>query len=109
MGKGGVMKKRFLTTTALVAAGVLAAGGAAPAQKKAKKPYITVNGYHEQVLGFNINQDDNVAGIGDRATFDVHGESEVHFNGHAKLDNGISLKAHWELEGAGDGAPGSDV
>ena len=103
------MKKHLLTTTALVAAGVLAAGGAAHAQKKAKKPYITVNGYHEQVLGVTLDQDDNAPGIGDRSNLDVHGESEVHFNGHAKLDNGISLRAHWELEGGGDGAPGSDV
>jgi predicted porin len=101
------MKKQLLTSTALVAASVLAAGGAAHAQKKAKKPYMTVNGYHEQIVGFTIDQDEAV--VGDKSTLDVHGESEVHFNGHAKLDNGITLRAHWELEGAGDGAPGSDI
>ncbi len=91
------MKKQLLTTTALVAAGVLAAGGAAHAQKKAKKPFITVNGYMEQVVGFSIDQDENV--VGDKAAIDTHREDEVHFNGHAKLDNGISLRAHWELDG----------
>jgi predicted porin len=91
------MKKQLLTSTALGAAGVLAAGGAAHAQKKAKKPFITVNGYYEQVVGFNIDQDENV--VGDKAAVDTHREDEVHFNGHAKLDNGITLRAHWELEG----------
>ena len=91
------MKKQLLTTTALVAAGVLAAGGAAHAQKKAKKPFITVNGYMEQVVGFSIDQDENV--VGDKVNVDQHREDEVHFNGHAKLDNGITLRAHWELDG----------
>ena len=69
------MKKQLLTTTALVAAGVLAAGGAAHAQKKAKKPSITVNGYMEQEVGFSIDQDENV--VGDKVNVDTHREDEV--------------------------------
>ena len=90
------MKKQLLTSTALVAAGVLAATGAAQAQK-GKKPFITVNGYHEQIVGFNVDQDE--AAVGDKAVIDNHTETEVHFNGHATLDNGIKLRAHWELDG----------
>ena len=90
------MKKHLLTSTALVAAGVVAAAGAAQAQK-GKKPFITINGYHEQVIGFTADQDD--AAVGDKALFDNHTETEIHFNGHASLDNGIKLRAHWELDG----------
>lgn len=90
------MKKQLLATTALIATGMLAAGGAAHAQQKAKKPFITVGGYHEEVVGFNIDQDENV--VGDKAAIDQHGETEIHFTGHATLDNGITLRAHTELD-----------
>jgi outer membrane protein OmpU len=89
------MKKQLLTSTALVAAGVLALAPAA-----FSKPSLTVNGYHEQVLGMVINQDEDVSG--DKSTLDVHHETEIHFNGNVKLDNGITMRAHTELETNGD-------
>jgi outer membrane protein OmpU len=89
------MKKQLLTSSALVAAGVFALAPAA-----FSKPSLTVNGYHEQVLGMPINQDEDVSG--DKSSFDVHHETEIHFNGRVKLDNGITMRAHTELETNGD-------
>ena len=91
------MKKQLLTSSALVAAGVFALAPAA-----FSKPSLTVNGYHEQVLGMPINQDEDAAGVGDKSTLDVHHETEIHFNGTVKLDNGITMRAHTELETNGD-------
>jgi len=88
------MKKQLLTSTALVAAGVLALAPAAFSKA------LTVNGYHEQILGAVINQDEDVSG--DKSTLDVHNETEVHFNGTVKLDNGITIRARTELEVNGD-------
>jgi len=95
---GGAMKKQLLTSTALIAAGVFALAPSvfAASHAKPKRPHITVNGYHEQLIGAVINEDEDVAG--DVASLDVHGEHEIHFNGIATLDNGISLRAHTELE-----------
>ena len=94
------MKKQLLTSSALVAAGVFALAPAAFGQAKMSKPSLTVNGYHEQVLGAPINQDEDVSG--DKSSFDVHHETEIHFNGRVKLDNGITMRAHTELETNGD-------
>jgi len=105
---GGAMKKQLLTSTALIAAGVFALAPAAFAGNHAsKKPHITVNGYHEQILGAIIDEDEAVAG--DSSVLDVHHEQEIHFNGHAKLDNGISLRAHTELEGNSDQGGGDYI
>jgi len=103
------MKKQLLTSTALIAAGVFALAPAALAgnHAKSKKPHITVNGYHEQILGAVIDEDENVAG--DKPVADVKHEQEIHFNGHAKLDNGISLRAHTELEGNSDQGGGDYI
>ena len=49
------------------------------------------------VLGAVINQDEDTAGVGDKSTLDVHHETEIHFNGTVKLDNGITMRAHTEL------------
>ena len=100
------MKKQLLTSSALIAAGAFALAPAAFAQKMSK-PNITVNGYHEQVLGAVISQDEDVSG--DRSTADVHHETEIHFNGHVKLDNGITMRAHTELETNGDQVNGGNV
>ena len=94
------MKSQLLTSSALVAAGVFALAPAALTQGKAGKPSITVNGYHEQVLGAVISQDEDVSG--DKSTLDIHHETEIHFNGTVTLDNGITMRAHTELETNGD-------
>lgn len=103
------MKKQLLTSSALVAAGVfaLAPGVFAADHAKPKRPHITVNGYHEQILGAIIDEDEDVAG--DKPFVDVKHEQEIHFNGHAKLDNGITLRAHTELEGNSDQGGGDYI
>ena len=100
------MKKQLLTSSALIAVGAFALAPAAVAQKMSK-PNITVNGYHQQVLGAVISQDEDVSG--DRSTVDVHHETEIHFNGHVKLDNGITMRAHTELDTNGDQVNGGNA
>ena len=50
------MRKRLLTSTALITAGMVAAGGAAHAQKKAKKPFFTVNIYGKSSAGVGLER-----------------------------------------------------
>jgi predicted porin len=93
------MKKQFMKTTALVGAALIGGAGAA-AQAQTNKPVISVGGYYEGDIGLPLkNRAD------DTATLDYHAESEVHFNGSVKLDNGVSIRVRWELEGDGDGTP----
>jgi len=103
------MKKQLLTSTALIAAGAFALAPAAFAgnHAKPKKPHITVNGYHEQILGAVLDENEDVAG--DKAFLDVHHETEIHFNGHVKLDNGITMRAHTELEANSDQGGGDYI
>ena len=99
------MKKQFMKTTALVAAALIGgAGSAALAQDKmqANKPMLSLGGYYEGDIGFPIN---NVSGAPKHSAIDYHAESEVHFNGSVKLDNGVSIRVRWELEGDSDGSP----
>lgn len=94
------MKKQFMKTTALVGAALIGGAGAA-AQAQTNKPVISVGGYYEGDIGLPLkNRAD------DTATLDYHAESEVHFNGSVKLDNGMSIRVRWELEGDADGSPG---
>ena len=94
------MRKQFMKTTALVAAALIGgAGSAALAQNKAS---VSVGGFYQGDIGLPIS---NPSGGKKDATVDYHAESEVHFNGSAKLDNGLSLRVRWELEGTGDGSP----
>ena len=94
------MKKQFMKTTALVAAALVGgAGSAALAQNMAS---VSVGGYYQGDIGFPIN---NADGGPKTAAVDYHAESEVHFNGAVKLDNGISIRVRWELEGDADGSP----
>ena len=95
------MRKQFMKTTALVAAALIGgAGSAALAQNKAS---VSVGGYYQGDIGLPIK---NPPGANRKeATVDYHAESEVHFNGSAKLDNGLTLRVRWELEGDADGSP----
>ena len=96
------MRKQFMKTTALVAAALIGgAGSAALAQNKAS---VSVGGYYQGDIGLPISNP-GTADKAKHATVDYHAESEVHFNGSAKLDNGLTLRVRWELEGDGDGSP----
>ncbi|MDE0796678.1 MAG: porin, partial [Alphaproteobacteria bacterium] len=82
------MKKQLLVTTALVTAGAFALSGAA----LAGKPKLELGGHAEQIFGVGNNADDFDARVGQRAGFDVHSDSEIHFNGSVTLDNGIKIR-----------------
>jgi len=99
------MKKLLLTSTALVAAIALA-----PAAMAGAKPKLSLGGYFDISMGVPLGLDDPAAGGPfEHSAVDIHSESEVHFNGSVKLDNGISISVRWELEGDGDGRPGPNV
>jgi len=89
------MKKQLLITTALVTAGAFALSGAA----LAGKPKLSLGGHTEQIFGVGNNANDFDALNGQRTGFDVHSDSEVHFNGSVTLDNGIKIRTRVELEG----------
>ncbi len=93
------MRNGLMRTTALVAASVLTAGGAVAADKKMMKPSISVNGYYTAHLSGVVDDDIGNAQVLNPPAIDLRSDSEVHFNGSAKLDNGLSIKVRWELEG----------
>jgi len=87
------MKKQLLTSTALVAAGLVAFGGTAIA-----KPKLSVGGYSAAIFGVGENTDAFDAATNEKIGWDVQSDGEIHFNGSAKLDNGIKIKTRVELE-----------
>ena len=93
------MKKQLLTTTALVAAGVLAISGPA----LAGKPKLSLGGSTEQIFGVGENSADFDGANGARVGWDQISDTEVHFKGSVKLDNGIKISTRTELEGNSTG------
>ncbi len=92
------MKKLLVGTTALVAAGMIAAPASA-----AEKITLSIAGFMEQYVGVADNDDSfESAGIGGEGVnftgFDQQADSEVHFKGKTKLDNGIEVAVKMELE-----------
>jgi predicted porin len=90
------MKKALLASSALVAAAVIAN----PALAENKKISLGLGGYFKSSVGI-VSQDDAAGEPGD----DVHEvsikkDAEVHFNGSTTLDNGLTISARIELEGA---------
>ncbi len=86
------MKKQLLTTTALVAAGVLVLSGGAIAADKMKKPSLKISGVFEQGIGmqsYDGNDDDKAV---------QQQDGEIHFTASMKLDNGITVSGHSQLE-----------
>jgi len=105
------MKKSLYMTSALVAAGVLALGSTG-AMAKAKPLKAGVSGSYKAVVGYSKQQSAfEVVGTGTTATsyneLDVKTDSEVHFKGSTKLDNGLSVSIKVELEG--DQETGADI
>lgn len=94
------MRKQLLAGTAIAAASMLIAGGAIAAEKKKMmKPSISVNGYFTAHLSGVVDDDIGSAQVLNPPSVDLRSDSEVHFNGSAKLDNGLNIKVRWELEG----------
>lgn len=85
------MKNLLIGTTALVAAGTLAL----PAQS-AEKIKMTVGGYF---LAFMVGGDQDVDETKNLRGFEIARESEIHFKGSTRLDNGIKVGVEIQLEG----------
>ena len=97
------MKKVLLGTTAMVAAGMLAAAPSAiAADQKATPVSLGVSGYMEQWFGYTA-QDGKTDQ--DYTGFDQKSDTEVHFKGSTKLDNGLMVAVTVEMEGATSGGP----
>jgi len=86
------MKKILLGTTAIVAAGMIVS---APAAFAAEKIKLSVGGYMEQWFGY-VSNDDAVGQ--DYSGFDQKSDSEIHFKGSTKLDNGLKIGVNVQLE-----------
>jgi len=95
------MRYALLQTTALVAAG-LVAGEAYAAGQGVK---LGIAGRYEGAAGAMITEDSGSGGVED-SHLDrgdvIKQDIEVHFNGEATLDNGVTVGAHISLEGQTD-------
>ena len=93
------MKPILYTTTALAAAGLLTFG-AGDAAAQAKKLSISVGGFMSAYMGFSSQNSGFETATGTkRADFNMVVDSEIHFKGKTKLDNGIQIAVLVELEG----------
>jgi len=97
------MKYTLLGTTALVAAG-LVAGQAYAAEGGVK---LGLGGFYEGAYGSHFDTEDSGTGGVEDAGLDrgdaLGQQIEIHFNGKATLDNGISFGVRVELEGQTQG------
>ena len=92
------MKKQWLASTALCAVAGLSLAAPAAAQDKMK---IGIMGFAKQEFGYVWQRDfDSTAGApSDRSGFDQQSDVEIQFRGQLKLDNGITVLVHVDLEG----------
>ncbi|MEO9899450.1 porin [Nisaea sp.] len=88
-------KRVLLQTTTLVAAGFIVSAAPAGAAEKLK---IGVGGYAEQWFGYTDIEDDGNTDQ-DLSGFDVKSDTEIHFKGSTKLDNGLEVGINVQLEG----------
>ncbi|MCW8836547.1 MAG: porin [Rhodospirillales bacterium] len=96
------MKKIFLATSGLIAAGLVATTSA----QAADPIKLGLSGFVEEWVGFASNDDPNANT--DYGSFDVKADSEIHFVGETKLDNGLSVGVHMELEANKSGSGNID-
>lgn len=102
------MNKQLLASTAIVAAGMLMAAPQASAAGKTVK--LGLKGYMEQLVGISFDRADNEATTArgnSKTSLDQMTESEIHFKGSGKLDNGITIIADVQLEVSG--SPGNII
>ena len=91
-----------------MAIGLLAAASQANAAGNAVK--LGLKGYMEQLVGVAFDRSDaeaTTARASSKTSFDQQTESEIHFRGSGKLDNGITIIADVQLEVTG--SPGNVI
>jgi len=99
------MKKVLIGTSALVAASFVATGPAAAAEKI----QLGLGGFMNQWVGF-ADQDGTHEGTNDYGSFDAKSNTEIYFQGSTKLDNGLTVGAHVQLEADRDsGGAGATI
>lgn len=87
-------KSKLLQTSALVAVALVIV----PAESRgAEKLKVSVGGYMEQWFGYTDIDDDQNDNL-DLSGFDVKSDSEIHFKGMTKLDNGLEVGINVQLE-----------
>ncbi len=104
------MKKSLYSTTALAAAGMLSLGAsdafaqaAAPAAPEKLK--IAIGGQMMQLVGFADQSGSYERGASQTGgrngykNFDIKNDTELHFSGSVKLDNGMTVSVMVQLEG----------
>lgn len=87
-------KSFLLTGTAMSTAALLALNP--PEAMAAEKLKLNVGGYMEQFFGYTSQ---NALSSGDFSGFDVKSDTEIFFSGEVRLDNGIEVRVHVQLEG----------
>jgi outer membrane protein OmpU len=98
------MKKSLYMTTALAAASVLALGATdAMAAEKAKKMEVKISGSFTSLVGFTRQNGSFESTASSTArtgydSFNIVNNSEIHFRGTSKLDNGIAVSVIVQLE-----------
>src|SRR5262245_16109032 len=106
------MKKGLLMTSALVAAGMFAIGNDAQAQTKPTNPVqLRLGGYVEESIGYAFQRPDSrvqgsntavpLSNTTPSGQFDQQTESEIHVIGDGRLDNGLVIRAVFEMEVSG--------
>jgi len=88
-------KAALLQTTTLVAAGLILSTDPASAAEKLK---LSVGGFAEQWFGYTDIDDEGNNDL-DLTGFDVKSDTEIHFVGSTKLDNGLEVGINVQLEG----------
>jgi len=100
------MRKLLLGTSALVAAAGLSSAASAQTSEPIK---MRISGYYGAAAGYLVQTEEHTGKAGEghrRESFKQ--DTEVHFLGETKLDNGLIVGLHFELEGA-DQPAGSGV
>src|SRR5215510_6844845 len=91
------MKKFLLASTSLLGAGLV--GGPAFAADGIK---LAVGGFFKEAYQVVFDDDSEGEPGNEHNTDGFFNDAEVHFHGSAKLDNGLTVAAHIELEGEDD-------
>jgi predicted porin len=95
------MKKSLLATTALAALGV--ATVAAPASAEGFE--VKVGGFMEQWFGYT---DSSTSAVDNSDALAEHSDVEVYIDAGQTLDNGLTIKAHIEMEAESSGDTNAD-
>jgi outer membrane protein OmpU len=93
------MKKLLMATTALAGAALVAGGASAQTTSASEPIKLTLGGYFQFYGAAGFQKVGPGTAGADRHNFDIFRESEIHFKGETRLDNGLIIGVQVELEG----------